>query len=215
MKPCEKTMTLNEYAKRAATLGEEAQVTSTLHSYYLLHRERLWRTASHFDVWSVRQKSVLEIGPFYSYTPFLMQEQGNRVTVVEGTDPATEPLKPLYEKRGIRVLFADLEQTFASPSVADHQLPFNAGDFDCICCWKTLSISISIPLALYVISTDSSNSAEWPFSLCRNAASLGSRLRHLFGMSIPPPFPRTKAITITRVESSWVFIGANTVSVNS
>jgi SAM-dependent methyltransferase len=131
-------MNLTEYVSFADKLAHEAKVENGLHSYFLTHRDRLWQTATHFDIWSLRGKRVLEIGPFFSYTPFALQDQGNQVSVLEGDDPAVNPLKPLYRDRRIDFATCDLFRIFGSPSSADHRLPFPDDQFDVIYCWETM-----------------------------------------------------------------------------
>lgn len=72
-------MTLSGYKSFADDLAHKAKVEDGLHAYFLQHRNRLWQTASHFDIWSLRGKKILEIGPFFSYTPFALKNQGNEV----------------------------------------------------------------------------------------------------------------------------------------
>jgi SAM-dependent methyltransferase len=131
-------MNLTEYANFAAKLAQEAKVENGLHGYFLLQRDRLWQTASHFNVWGLRGRRVLEIGPFFSYTPFALRNQGNEVSVLEGDDPAVYPLKPLYSDRGIDFALCNLCQSFGSPSIKDHRLPFPDDQFDVISCWETM-----------------------------------------------------------------------------
>ncbi len=101
-------MTLPEYKIFADELAKRAGVENGLHGYFLQHRSRLWQTASHFDLWKVEGKRILEIGPFFSYTPFVLKKQGNEVHVIEGEDPAVYPLKPLYQAHGIEFKLCDL-----------------------------------------------------------------------------------------------------------
>jgi SAM-dependent methyltransferase len=131
-------MKLTEYEGFAAKLAHEAKVEDGIHGYFLTHRDRLWQTASHFDVWSLKGKRILEIGPFFSYTPFALQDQGNEVSVMEGDDPVVYPLKPLYSDRRIDFAMCDLFQSFGSPSTKDHRLPFPDDQFDFISCWETM-----------------------------------------------------------------------------
>jgi SAM-dependent methyltransferase len=86
----------------------------------------------------LRDKRILEIGPFFSYTPFALQDQGNKVSVLEGDDPAVYPLEPLYHDRRIDFATCDLFRSFGSPSMKDHRLPFPDDQFDVIYCWETM-----------------------------------------------------------------------------
>ena len=131
-------MTLLEYKKYADELARQAGVENGLHGYFLQHRSRLWQTASHFDLWNLRGKRILEIGPFFSYTPFVLKQQGNEVQVLEGDDPAVYPLKPLYQARGIEFKLCDLFENFGVAPLEKRQLPFTANQFDLVSCWETM-----------------------------------------------------------------------------
>lgn len=58
-------------------------------------------TLNCFGLWELKGQRVLEIGPFYSYTLFLFREQGNEVSVLEGTDPVLAPLLAVFKRAGI------------------------------------------------------------------------------------------------------------------
>src|SRR5260221_840095 len=131
-------MTLSEYKNFADDLAQKAGVQDGLHGYFLQHRERLWQTASDFNLWNVAGKRLIEIGPFFSYAPFLLKNQGNDVCVVEGDDPAVYPLKPLYEADGIGFTVCDLFESFGSPDLEKHRLPFAENQFDLVSCWETM-----------------------------------------------------------------------------
>jgi SAM-dependent methyltransferase len=127
-----------EYKTLADELAKEAGVENGLHGYYLLHRNRFWQTASHFGLWDLRGKKILEIGPFFSYTPFVLNRHGNEVSVVEGDDPAVYPLQNLYAAHKIEFRLCDLFETFSLPSIQKHSLPFPDNHFDIISCWETM-----------------------------------------------------------------------------
>jgi SAM-dependent methyltransferase len=132
-------MNRTDYFALADELARESGVKREFHdSMFVMQRERLWMTLSHFHVWDLRGKNVLEIGAFYSYTPFILRQNGNTVTVVEGDDPITYPLKPMYARRGIGLVFADLTASFGNPDVTKHKLPFPDSHFDVIICWETM-----------------------------------------------------------------------------
>ena len=131
-------MTLLEYKSFADELAQRAGVENGLHQYFLLHRDRLWQTASHFNLWKLRGRKILEIGPFFSYTPFALRKQGNEVYVLEGDDPAVYPLRPLYEAQGIEFTTCNLFENFGSPPTGKHRLPYAADQFDLVSCWETM-----------------------------------------------------------------------------
>ena len=122
----------------ADELAVEAKVRDNLHSCFLTQRERLWRTISHFHLFDLKGKNVLEIGAFYSFTPFVLRKNGNAVTVIEGDDPATLPLKPMYASRGIDVIYADLSVIFGNLDITKRRLPLPDNHFDVIVCWETM-----------------------------------------------------------------------------
>lgn len=131
-------MTRLEYKTYADELARQAGVENGLHGYFLQHRSRLWETASHFDLWKVQGKRILEIGPFFSYTPFVLKKQGNEVHVIEGEDPAVYPLKPLYQAHGIELTICNLFEHFGAAPLAQRQLPLAANQFDLVSCWETM-----------------------------------------------------------------------------
>jgi SAM-dependent methyltransferase len=53
-------------------------------------------------------------------------------------DPVVDPLKPLYQKRGIEAHFADLFESFGPTSTAEHRLPFADCSFDTVLCWEAM-----------------------------------------------------------------------------
>jgi SAM-dependent methyltransferase len=180
-------MTPTEYFERATSLGREAQVLDGVHGYFRMHRQRLWQTASRFDLWNVRGKQLLELGPFYSYTPFLIQEQGNTVTVIEGTDPVVEPLKPLYKKRGIEFIICELSQSFGSASPKDHRLPLKDGQFDVISCWETMEHFNFNPVGFVREVNRVLKPGGVAYITAPNAAALENRVKLLMGKSTRTP----------------------------
>ena len=67
-------MNRTDYFALADELARESGVKREFHdSMFVMQRERLWMTLSHFHVWDLRGKNVLEIGAFYSYTPFILR----------------------------------------------------------------------------------------------------------------------------------------------
>lgn len=131
-------MTPAEYKSLGDELARKAGVENGLHNYFLLHRDRLWQTADHFDLWKLRGRKILEIGPFFSYTPFVLKQQGNEVSVLEGDDPAVYPLRPLYAAQGIDFATCDLFKNFGASPLEQRRLPFADNQFDVISCWETM-----------------------------------------------------------------------------
>lgn len=180
-------MTLPEYKKFADDLAQKAGVENGLHGYFLQHRDRLWQTASHFDIWNLRGKKILDIGPFFSYTPFVLKKQGNDVCVLEGNDPAVYPLKTLYETAGIEFTICDLFENFGTPSAEKKRLPFADDQFDVISCWETMEHFNFNPVGFIrdlrrILKPDGQIFITVP-----NMAELENRVKLLCGKSIGPP----------------------------
>jgi SAM-dependent methyltransferase len=132
-------MTNQEMELAAEQLGREAGVIDGLHGYFRLHHRRLYAVAELFGLWSRPQLGdVLEIGPFYGYTPFLLRDRTTSYTVLEGDDPAVYPLKPVYERHHIALELIDLFDTFGPIRGAPHALAFPDARFDTILCWETM-----------------------------------------------------------------------------
>jgi len=131
-------MTQEEFLALAAKLAREAGVESGQHQYFLSHQSRIWTTGAHFDLWNLKGREVLEAGPFFSYVPFALRENGNEVTVLEGDDPAVAPLEPLYQARGIPMIITDLFENFGAADLQRHRLPFPDAKFDVVNCWETM-----------------------------------------------------------------------------
>ena len=180
-------MTPAEYKVFADGLAAKAGVETGLHEYFLQHRDRLWQTAEHFGLWNLRGKKVLEIGPFFSYLPFALKEQGNEVSVVEGDDPAVYPLKPLYEQAGINLTVCDLFENFGSPSPEKHRLPFADNQFDVISCWETMEHFNFNPVGFLRDLRRILKPGGRIFLTVPNMAELENRVKLLCGKSVGPP----------------------------
>jgi SAM-dependent methyltransferase len=180
-------MTLPEYKKFADGLAAKAGVENGMHEYFLLHRDRLWQTATHFDLWNLRGKKILEIGPFFSYTPFALKEQGNDVCVIEGSDPEVYPLKPLYETTRIEFTICDLFEHFGSPAPEKHRLPFADNQFDVIACWETMEHFNFNPVGFIRDLGRILKPGGRIFLTVPNMAELENRVKLLCGKSIGPP----------------------------
>jgi SAM-dependent methyltransferase len=131
-------MTQEEYAARGLELSRQAGVLDTLHGYFVQQLPRLHQTCELFGLFEGKLGDVLEIGPFFSYTPFVLRDRANNYTVLEGDDPAAYPLKPLYEERGIKADFDDLFELFGPKHGATHALSYPDACFDTLLCWETM-----------------------------------------------------------------------------
>jgi SAM-dependent methyltransferase len=130
-------MTIQQFIAQGEELSKEAQVLDTLHEYFHLHASRLHHCCELFNLFG-KLGEVLEVGPFFGYTPFILRPNSSSYTVLEGDDPATYPLKPLYQRHSIALTYVDLFELFGPIRPATHQLPFADSSFDTILCWETM-----------------------------------------------------------------------------
>jgi len=130
--------TQQEFAAQALALSREAGVLDSLHGYFLAQQDRLYQASARFGLLDRQLGDVLEIGPFFGYTPFLLRPNAASYTVLEGDDPAAHPLKPLYQKHQIRADFIDLFEWFGPTRTATHSLGFPDNSFDTLLCWETM-----------------------------------------------------------------------------
>jgi SAM-dependent methyltransferase len=184
--PLSAPLTKPEFVARAGHFAEEAGVKEGAHKYFTQHRSRLWTTGSHFDLWNLKGKSVLEIGPFYSYIPFLLAEQKNSVTVLEGDDPAVNPLIPIYKRLDIEVVIADLFENFGTANLDRHRLPFDENQFDIVNCWETMEHFNFNPVGFVQEVRRILKPGGLAFITVPNIAKLDWRIRLLLGKPISP-----------------------------
>jgi SAM-dependent methyltransferase len=131
-------MTEQEFAARGLALSREAKVLEGQHDYFVTHCSRLYKTCRWFELLEGRLGDVLEIGPFFGYTPFILSPRASSYVVLEGDDPAVHSLKPLYAQRQIAAHFVDLFDIFGPARDASHALAFGDGTFDTVLCWETM-----------------------------------------------------------------------------
>ncbi len=131
-------MTEAEFAAQALALAKEAGVAETHHGYFSLQAPRLYKSCQLFNFFDGPLGDVLEIGPFYGYTPFLLRPNASNFVVLEGDDPAVYPLKPLYQKHRVDARFVDLFEMFGPTLTATHKLDLPDASFNTIICWETL-----------------------------------------------------------------------------
>ncbi len=131
-------MTQKEFAAKGKELSAQAQVLDGLHEYFRMSAPRLHRTCELFRLFSSALGDVLEIGPFYGYTPFMLRNNAASYTVLEGDDPAVYPLKPLYAKSAIKFDCIDLFEVFGPTHSATHKLNLPDSTYDTILCWETM-----------------------------------------------------------------------------
>jgi SAM-dependent methyltransferase len=127
-----------EFDALGRALSEEAKVLDGLHGYFVEHRSRLYKSCGLFKLLADELGDVLEIGPFYGYTPFLLRPRARSYVVLEGDDPVAYPLRAPYEKRQIQVRWVDLFEIFGPTHTAKHALDFPDNSFDTLLCWETM-----------------------------------------------------------------------------
>lgn len=131
-------LTQQAYAEEGRLLSLEANVLDSLHAYFVQQGPRLYQACRLFQLFERDLGDVLEIGPFYGYTPFVLQRNASSYTILEGDDPAAYSLKPLYQKREIAAHFTDLFELFGPTHAATRSLRFPPDSFDTILCWETM-----------------------------------------------------------------------------
>jgi len=122
---------------RGEELSREAQVLGTLHEYFRMHASRLYRACELFKLFGTLG-DVLEIGPFFGYTPFILREHSSSYAVLEGDDPAVYPLEPLYKRYSIALSYVDFFEQFGPTRSATHKLSLPDSSYDTILCWETM-----------------------------------------------------------------------------
>lgn len=130
-------MTIQQFMARGEELSTEAQVLGTLHGYFHLHAPRLYRACELFKLFGTLG-DVLEIGPFFGYTPFMLREHSASYTVLEGDDPVAYPLEPLYKRYSIALSYVDFFELFGPTRSATHKLSLPDSSCDTILCWETM-----------------------------------------------------------------------------
>ncbi len=131
-------MTLQEYTAAGESVGAKTGVLGGLQGYFRCHAPRLHQTCERFGLFTDRLGDVLEIGPFYGYTPFLLRPCSSSYTVLEGDDPVVRPLEPLYREQAIALHYVDFFEMFGPTRSATHKLPLPDARFDTILCWETM-----------------------------------------------------------------------------
>ena len=131
-------MTPVEFNSRADALAARAGVIETAHGYFRAHRTRLYETCRKFALFERELGDVLEVGPFYSYTPILLRDRAKSYSVLEGEDGGAEALRPLYAEHRVELATLDLFDVFGPVRGATQRLPYATESFDTILCWETM-----------------------------------------------------------------------------
>lgn len=131
-------MTKSEFFEGGVAISREAKVIDGAHSYFFGAYPRLHRSCQLFQLFTTALGDVLEIGPYYGYTPFFLRAKATSYTVLEGDDPMVHALVPLYERRDIALRFVDLFDLFGPIHSAPHRLPLPDERYNTILCWETM-----------------------------------------------------------------------------
>lgn len=131
-------MTKEEFYAEARKISEKAGVLDGLHQYFLQAGPRIHYCNQLFGLYGNQLGDVLEIGPFYGYTPFVLKANTRTYTVIEGSDPVINPLMPLYAEAGIQCTLVDLSQTFGNFPGASMRFSIPDASYDTILCWETM-----------------------------------------------------------------------------
>jgi SAM-dependent methyltransferase len=132
-------MTITEFQDFGERIRKEIGSSTDLHGYFKGATHRLHYTCAKFDLLGERSLGrVLEVGPFYGYLPFLLRERSSSYAIIEGPEPAVEPLMPLYEQAKVEVRLLDFFEIFGPTRGAGHALPFPDNSFDLVICWETM-----------------------------------------------------------------------------
>lgn len=131
-------MTYKEFIDFAYEIGKQAGAIGTHHNYFLVHAQRLYKTHIVFNLFNRKLGDALEIGPLYSYTPFILFDRANSFSVLEGDEAGVYPLLQLYKRKNIDVRTIDLGAIFGDPKNPDRRLPYTDSQFDSIICWETM-----------------------------------------------------------------------------
>jgi SAM-dependent methyltransferase len=131
-------MTLEEFTSRARAIADELGIRDAQHGYFEVHRDRLHGTCEHFRLFNRELGDVLEVGPFYSYTPILLRPNARSYRIIEGIDPTIEPLIAAYQKHKVAMDTLLLGDIFGGLPESTFRLPYPDGSFDTVLCWETM-----------------------------------------------------------------------------
>jgi SAM-dependent methyltransferase len=132
-------MTITEFQAFGERIRERIGSSTELHGYFRGAVSRLHFTCRKFGLFGGHKLGrVLEVGPFYGYLPFLLRDRSSSYAIIEGPEPAVDPLMPLYEQGKVDVHLVDFFEVFGPTRGASHSLPFPDNSFDLVICWETM-----------------------------------------------------------------------------
>ena len=132
-------MTIQQFTAFGSSVNSKLGNSNQLHGYFEDAAPRLFFSCQSFGLFEEKPLGrVLEIGPFYGYIPFILRDRSASYTVIEGPEPAVDPLMPLYRESNIDVQLLDFFEIFGPVKGATHRLPFPDNSFDTVICWETM-----------------------------------------------------------------------------
>lgn len=187
MEPAELATHRTAFLKLADELAAHGQIPEHQHDYFRSHESRLIDTLTFFGLWELHDACVLEIGPFFAYTPFLYRRAGNQVSVLEGTDPVIAPLLKLYAEEGIACHRGNLVRMLAPADGSKGGLPYGDAAFDAVVCFETMEHFNFNPVFFVRELHRILRPEGRAFITIPNLAKLNNRLQLLLGHSIRTP----------------------------
>jgi SAM-dependent methyltransferase len=187
-------LTLRDYETLANDVAQAAQLRSSSFAYFLNHKDRLWATTDAFGLRRLDGGRLLDIGPFFSFTPFLMKRAGaGEVFVYEGDAAHDAGIEAQYAAWRIPAIYGDLQQVLGGKGAPD-RLPYEDAQFDVILCWETIEHFNFNPVPFVrelrrVLKPGGRVCITVP-----NIAKLDKRLRLLFGRC---PYPVVEELCAT------------------
>ena len=110
-----------------------------MHAYFKQAAPRLFRALQLFNLnKNDSYAEVLDIGPFFSYIPFILRGGVSSYTIFEARDPAINCLLPLYKSRDINVKFVDMFDLFGPSHSHTQQLDLPSDSMNLILCWEVM-----------------------------------------------------------------------------
>jgi len=132
-------MNIREFRSFGDAINVRIAQPNNLQAYFADGASRLFKSCQSFGLFEKRDLGrVLEVGPFFGYIPFLLRDRSASYAIIEGPEPAVEPLMPLYEQAQIEVRLLDFFEIFGPTRGANHSLPFPDHSFDLVVCWETM-----------------------------------------------------------------------------
>lgn len=186
-----KRMTINTRANFDRFVQEtiaSLEVPVEYRSYYAQHTDRLWLTTDKFGLLHEKFQHVLEIGPGFSFTPFLWKAFiSDQVSIFEGESFELLEFASSYLRFDIRAHYGDLFQIFGGRDPLRNRLPFDSDQFDCIICWETMEHFNFNPIPFLNEVRRIMSPGGVLYLTVPNQAKLDQRLRLLVGATVRTP----------------------------